>query len=197
MASSGELPPKDFSDDQSYSDASTNSSYSSPCSSVIISTGEEITSNYQGKEFNGYWIGNSSSCSQIENRTAMPLSFPYGDITVRQIYPNFNLQFENDYPYYFQKGTPIHLANNQVKNIQDLAQEDFIACAKLYPELKLDTSRIVYKDDSSSTEKVVIGFITAESNQQTNIAGTNGICRGTSILRYRPRLVILPTDKDS
>lgn len=70
------------------------------------------------------------------------------------------------YPQSFMKGSIIQLANNKLKQVEDMNTEDFIECGLLSSTLKIDSSTVVSIEKTPFTGAAKLGFHVGQDNIQ-------------------------------
>ncbi|KAF8782569.1 ataxin-1-like isoform X2 [Argiope bruennichi] len=73
------------------------------------------------------------------------------------------------YPQSFMKGAIIQLANNQLKQVENMTTEDFIECGMLSPTLRIDTSTVTSIEKMPSTGAAKLGFQVGQDNIQITV----------------------------
>ncbi|XP_035208932.1 ataxin-1-like isoform X2 [Stegodyphus dumicola] len=73
------------------------------------------------------------------------------------------------YPQSFIKGAIIQLANNQLKQVENMTTEDFIECGLLSSTLKIDSSTVVSIEKTPSTGAAKLGFHVGQDNIQITV----------------------------
>lgn len=73
------------------------------------------------------------------------------------------------YPQSFMKGSIIQLANNKLKQVEDMTTEDFIECGLLSSTLKIDSSTVVSIEKTPFTGAAKLGFHVGQDNIQVSI----------------------------
>lgn len=120
----------------------------------------------------------SSSASSITEATNRVIPSPGGT------YPNHCSSFSSEcpspapptspgtaaaqlkYPQSFMKGSIIQLANNKLKQVEDMNTEDFIECGLLSSTLKIDSSTVVSIEKTPFTGAAKLGFHVGQDNIQ-------------------------------
>lgn len=72
------------------------------------------------------------------------------------------------YPQSFMKGSIIQLANNKLKQVEDMSTEDFIECGLLSSTLKIDSSTVVSIEKTPFTGAARLGFHVGQDNIQVS-----------------------------
>lgn len=70
------------------------------------------------------------------------------------------------YPQSFMKGSIIQLANNKLKQVEDMNTEDFIECGLSSSTLKIDSSTVVSIEKTPFTGAAKLGFHVGQDNIQ-------------------------------
>ncbi|GFY62350.1 ataxin-1-like [Trichonephila inaurata madagascariensis] len=73
------------------------------------------------------------------------------------------------YPQSFMKGAIIQLANNQLKQVENMTTEDFIECGFLSSTLKIDSSTVTSIEKTPATGAAKLGFQVGQDNIQITV----------------------------